>query len=50
MPVPVTAGHDRLTFIPDKTAEGAGVERTVPVVVTEGPTKAAVLHGVSVNV
>jgi len=50
MPVPVTAGHETVTFVPDKTAVGTGVVRTVPVVVTDGPTNAAVLQGVRVNV
>jgi hypothetical protein len=49
IPVPVTAGHETVTFVPDKTAEGAGVVRTVPVVVTDGPTNAVVLQGVRVN-
>jgi hypothetical protein len=49
IPVPVTAVHETVTFVPDKTAEGAGVVRTVPVVVTDGPTNAVVLQGVRVN-
>jgi hypothetical protein len=47
--VPVTAGHETLTSVANKTAAGAGVVRTVPVVVTDGPTNAVVLEGVRVN-
>jgi len=50
IPVPVTADHETVTFVPDKTTEGDGVVRTVPVVVTDGPTNAVVLQGVRVNV
>jgi len=39
-PVPVTAGHETVTFVPDKTAEGCGNVRDTAVVVTVGPTNA----------
>jgi hypothetical protein len=46
---PLTAGHETVTLVSDKTAVGTGIARTLTRLVTDGPTKAAVLEGVRVN-